>query len=243
MIPVRDSIPNVHRPWGVWLLIVLNTLVFVVELGLTDQQLMHFFMTFGVVPARYFDPSWMPGEDMLTHLLPFVSYMFVHSGWAHFLLNMWVLWIFADNIEDVMGTGRFLAFYTLCGMIALIGHMAANAGSDIPVVGASGAIAGVMGAYMILYPHGRVMTFIPIFFIPYFFEVPALIFLAVWFFIQLFSGLSMAVRGQEGGVAFMAHAAGFVAGIVLLPLFKNKARCYYCYDKTSRRYVDTRQTP
>ncbi|EMG37671.1 putative membrane protein [Desulfocurvibacter africanus PCS] len=230
MIPLRDSIPNVHRPKAVWLFIVLNACVFLYELSLGQHQLLDLFFTWGMVPARHFSPGWTEEAALLSSTAPFLTYMFLHSGWAHFLLNMWVLWIFADNIEDVMGPLRFIVFYLLCGMAALAAHVLFNPQSDIPVVGASGAIAGIMGAYMVLYPHGKVLTFIPIFFIPYFIEIPAVIFLAVWFVIQIVTGLATIAQGQEGGVAWLAHVGGFVAGIVLLPLFRRRDRCYYCYD-------------
>lgn len=233
MIPLRDSVPNVHRPYGVYLLIVLNGLVFLFQLALHKFQLAAFFHAFGVVPLRLLAET---GDPVLVKSLPFLSYQFVHNGIMHFVLNMWSLWIFADNVEDVMGTGRFLFFYLLCGAAAAAGHIVFNAGSAVPVVGASGAIAGIMGAYLVLYPRGKVVTLIPIFIFPYIVEIPSVLFLSIWFAVQLFSGVAMAARGQEGGVAFMAHAAGFVSGILLLPLFKQAKRCYYCYEKSSRTY-------
>lgn len=237
MLPIRDDIPNVHRPWGVYLLILLNTLVFMFELGLTPRDQALLFHIFGVVPAVYEPYGFF---ELLTRpalvMLPFFTHMFLHSGLLHFLLNMWVLWIFADNVEDVMGTWRFLVYYLLCGVGAAFIHTVFNAGSEIPVVGASGAIAGMMGAYFILYPYGRVITLIPIFIIPWFVELPAVIFLGLWFAIQIFSGMAEGLNPAQGGVAWWAHAGGFVLGIALLPLFRVKERCHYCFDKSRRRY-------
>lgn len=233
MIPLKDSIPNIHRPVGVWLFILLNALVFLLEISLAKPYLNAFFYTFGMVPQQFLSGQ----QEPLAQFLPFLTYMFVHNGWLHILMNMWMLWIFADNVEDVMGTGRFVLFYLLCGFAALVGHIAFNAGSMVPVVGASGAIAGVMGAYLVLYPYGTVVTLIPIFFFPYIVELPSVLFLGIWFAVQLFSGIGAAVSQSEGGVAFMAHAAGFVAGIILLPLFKQAKRCHYCYDRSHKRYM------
>jgi len=235
VIPLRDSIPNVHRPKAVVVFIALNALVFFYSQSLDQRQIMELFTTWGMVPARYFHPAWPEQASSLTQAAPFVTYMFLHSGWAHFLLNMWVLWVFADNIEDVMGSVRFSIFYLLCGLAALATHIGLNPHSTIPVIGASGAVAGIMGAYMVLYPHGKVLTFFPIFFIPYFMEIPAVAFLALWFFLQVVSGLAAAAQGQEGGVAWLAHVGGFIAGIVLMPLFRRQDRCYHCYNLRARR--------
>jgi membrane associated rhomboid family serine protease len=235
LIPVRDTIPNVHRPVGVYLLIALNTLVFLFESSLAPRDLMVFFQLFGVVPRVILTPDSIP---LVAKVIPFFSYMFVHAGLGHFLMNMWVMWIFADNVEDVMGTKGFLVFYVCSGLAALVGHLIFNPNSMVPVVGASGAIAGVMGAYLILYPKGRVTALIPIIIIPYFVDLPAAFFLSVWFALQVFSGLAAEMRNADGGgVAFMAHAAGFVAGVVLLPFFRKPERCYYCYDKSAGGYI------
>lgn len=162
MLPIRDSIPTVHRPWGVYSIILLNALVFLGQQSLSPREQILVVRALGLVPGYV-----MHGASPLAdRLLPMFSYMFLHGGWMHFLMNMWALWIFADNIEDVMGTWRFLTFYVLCGLLAGAGHMLFNATSPVPVVGASGAIAGVMGAYLLLYPHGTVVAMLPIFFIP-----------------------------------------------------------------------------
>ncbi len=228
MIPLKDSIPTVHKPYMVWCLIGVNTLVFIYTLGLDTTDLARFFHLYGVVPARFTQPEWAawmgyPDQGFYTA----ISYMFVHGGLGHFLINCWMLWIFANNIEDVMGPWKFLAFYLLSGVAALFIHMVFNWNSSVPVVGASGAIAGVMGAYLLLYPHSRVVTFIPVFFVV---EVPAVIFLGIWFIIQLVSAVGAGILSAGSGVAWWAHAGGFVAGMALLPLFKDNDRCYYCYQ-------------
>ena len=154
--------------------------------------------------------------------------MYLHGGFFHFLANMWTMWIFADNIEDVMGPIRFLVFYTFCGLAALGVHMFFNPHSPVPVVGASGAIAGVMGAYFLLYPHSKVLTLIPIFIFPLIVEVPAVVFLGIWFLVQFTSGVSSLSAQAGQGIAWWAHAGGFVAGMALLWLFRQKDRCKHC---------------
>ncbi|MFO7727112.1 MAG: rhomboid family intramembrane serine protease [Desulfonatronovibrio sp.] len=232
MIPLKASIPKVFKPYMVWTIIALNVLVFMYTLGLGPMNLARFFHLFGVVPLRLTQPelavaAGYPDSGYYT----LITHMFIHGGYLHIILNCWMLWIFAANIEDVMGPLRFLLFYVVCGAGALIVHIALNLNSQVPVVGASGAIAGVMGAYFLLYPHSRVITFIPIFFIPYIIEVPALIFLGVWFVFQIVSALGMNMFGTGSGVAWWAHAGGFIIGMVILRLFRSKKRCYYCYQK------------
>ncbi|AGW14625.1 rhomboid family intramembrane serine protease [Megalodesulfovibrio gigas] len=235
MLPLRDSIPRVHRPVAVLLIITANALVFLYQLGLPpalEEQFIHFW---GVIPARLFHSDWSFWHQYPeTHLYLF-SYMFLHAGWGHFLLNMLFLWIFGDNIEDVMGPWRFLLFYVSCGLAALLLHAYFHPDSTTPILGASGAIAGVMGSYFLLYPHSRVLTLIPIIIIPYFVEIPALVFLGLWFLIQLISGLSTLGSAEGGGIAWWAHAGGFLAGMVLLPVFRNRSRCYFCYNDRGRR--------
>lgn len=238
MIPLRDSIPNVHRPVAVWLLLALNAAVFLFTLNFTPRGMSHLIHLFGVIPARYTHLSLgAVTGSVLWDLAPLVTYMFLHAGFLHFLINMWSLWIFADNVEDVMGPVRFLFFYLLCGLAALAVHVVFHPSSTVPVVGASGAVAGVMGAYFVLYPHGRVLALIPIFIFPWIVEIPAVIFLGIWFLIQFASGLMDAASvGDGSGIAFWAHAGGFAAGMLLIPVFRIRRRCYYCFNRVSRRY-------
>jgi membrane associated rhomboid family serine protease len=217
VIPVRDTIPSQRVPVVTWTLITLNCAVFLVELGMTPGELQRFFYLFGMVPARYSHPSWaqaigFPVDDYW----PFVTSMFLHGGWAHIIGNMWTLWIFGDNVEDRMGHGRFLAFYLLTGLAAGLTHWFTNVDSTIPTVGASGAIAGVLGAYFVLFPRAHIVVMIPILFFPFFFVLPAVTYLLFWVVSQVLGGaMSGLDAGDVGGIAFWAHVGGFAAGVVL----------------------------
>ncbi|MBI5519450.1 MAG: rhomboid family intramembrane serine protease [Desulfovibrio sp.] len=235
MIPLRDDIPRVHTPVAVILVIVVNLGLHVFISGQDPYVREVLYKLLGVVPARYAFPDWayFAGFPAMG-VLPFFSYMFLHSGWVHLIMNMWMLWIFADNIEDVMGPLRFLAFYLLCGLAALALHMAFNLTESAPIIGASGAIAGVMGGYVMLYPRGKVLTFIPIIIIPYIVSLPAWLFLGLWFLSQIFSGLFEQLGGQAQGIAWWAHVGGFLAGMFLVRLFMRPERCYHCQYKGFR---------
>lgn len=236
MIPIRDTIPRVHPPVAVLAIMGVNVLAFGYELLLSDLGRAELFHLFGLVPYRYVNPDWAAWAGYTgTLIIPPVTYMFLHDGVLHLILNMWMLWIFADNIEDVMGPWRFTAFYLICGLAAVAVHVVFNLDARAPIIGASGAVAGVLGAYFVLYPHGRVLTLIPVFIVPLFFEIPAVVFLGVWFAIQVISALT----AQAGGAAFIAwwaHAGGFAAGMLLVRPFKRKDRCYYCWNPSSRSY-------
>ncbi|MEW5774710.1 MAG: rhomboid family intramembrane serine protease [Thermodesulfobacteriota bacterium] len=230
MIPLRDNIPSVRRPWAVYLLVAANLGIFAFTLPLDPRQTEILLHILGVVPARFSDPAWAaasgyPGWGFLS----FLTSMFLHGGWMHLGFNMWSLWIFADNVEDVMGPLRFTVFYLGCGLAALAAHYAFNLHDTQPVVGASGAIAGVMGAYFLLYPHAKVVTLIPIIVIPYIVELPAVLFLGLWFAGQVFSGLWEMGSRHGAGIAWWAHAGGFVAGMLLMPLFRRQDRCELCW--------------
>jgi membrane associated rhomboid family serine protease len=225
MIPIQDNIPCRNPPLVTWGLILVNALVFLYELSLPERVLKDFFYNFGMVPA-WMGLHW---DDYLT----FLTSMFLHGGWTHILGNMWCLYLFGDNVEDRMGHGRFLGFYLLCGLGAGLTHYLTNLNSPVPTLGASGAIAGVMGAYLVLFPTARVFTLIPILFIPFFVDIPAVVFLGTWFLSQFLNGtLALATPGSYEGVAWWAHVGGFAVGIVLLPLFKKSEREY------GRRYRD-----
>lgn len=230
MIPLRDNIPAVRRPWAVYVVIAANLAVFGLLLPLDPRQSEAVFHIFGVVPARFADPAWAASVGYPDWgALSFLTYMFLHGGWLHLGFNMWSLWIFADNVEDVMGPLRFAAFYLCCGLAALAAHYVFNLHETSPVVGASGAIAGVMGAYFLLYPHAKVVTLIPIIIIPYIVELPAVLFLGLWFAGQVFSGLLGLGAHTGGGIAWWAHAGGFVAGMLLMPVFRRQDRCEFCW--------------
>lgn len=236
MIPIRDNVPRVTMPIAVTAVILINVLAFLYGKSLDPQLQMHWFHLFGVVPIRFFEPEWATWAGYPKTLgWPLFTYMFLHGGWLHIILNMWMLWIFGDNIEDVTGHGGFIVFYLLCGLAAVGLHMVFEQTSVIPVVGASGAVAGVMGAYIVLYPHGRVLTLIPIFVIPLFLRIPSVLFLGVWFVSQVASGIISTTRGSHE-IAWWAHVGGFVAGIVLINLFKRRGRCKYCYSPSTKDY-------
>ncbi len=217
MIPFKDNIPSRTIPFITVLIIILNVLVFVFEISLGPRTLQAFIYAFGVVPAQFLAEPY---------IVPFFTSMFLHGGWMHLIGNMWYLWIFGDNVEDKLGHFRFLLFYLLCGLGAGIVHMALNVNSVIPSVGASGAIAGVLGAYMLSYPGARVLTLVPIFIFIQVIEIPALVVLFFWFVMQLFSGMaSLAVATtSSGGVAWWAHIGGFVIGMILLGVLGRKPR-------------------
>jgi membrane associated rhomboid family serine protease len=226
MIPIQDTVHSRNPPLAVYALIALNLLVFALELSLPHEGLDRLFYLLGIVPARYSHPEWavrvgFPVDDYW----PFLTSMFLHGGWAHIIGNMWTLWIFGDNVEDRMGPFRFTLFYLLCGLVAAVVHYATNRDSDVPTVGASGAIAGVLGAYFVLYPRSQIVVMVPIFFYPVFFEVPAVMYLLFWALSQLFSGaLALAGPVEVGGVAWWAHVGGFAAGLLLHPLFVQPRR-------------------
>jgi Uncharacterized membrane protein (homolog of Drosophila rhomboid) len=236
MIPIRDNVPRVTTPVAVSAIILLNALAFFYTQELGGRAMAQFFHLYGVVPVRFFEPEWaLRAGYPDSSGWPLVSYMFLHGGWFHVIMNMWMLWIFGDNIEDVTGHGGFVVFYLLCGLAAVGLHMLFEQTSPMPVIGASGAIAGVMGAYIVLYPHGRVLTLIPIIIFPLFLRIPSYLFLSIWFVSQVVSGLIASGRGAQG-VAWWAHVGGFVAGIVLIHLFRRPGHCRYCYNPDTRDY-------
>ena len=222
MIPFRDNIRSQTRPVVTVSLIIVNSLVFLYELSL-GQNLMPFMYEYGVVPINVF--QWpASGQSLVSIVIPYFSSMFLHGGWLHLIGNMWYLWIFGDNVEDRLGHGGFLLFYVLAGLGAGGVHTALNYYVTIPSVGASGAIAGVLGAYLLLYPFARILTLIPLFFFWQIIEIPAIIVLGFWFVMQFLSGTSSlsVAEPAAGGVAWWAHIGGFIAGMILLGLMPRK---------------------
>ncbi len=217
MLPLQDTVPARSFSIVNWALIVANVALFLIELSLgRDAEVL--IAALGVVPARLLAN---PGPDQFATLL---SSMFLHGGWAHLFSNMLALYIFGDNVEDRMGHGGYLVFYLLCGVIAGLTHVLFNPTSPVPTIGASGAISGVLGAYLLLFPTARVITLVPLFFLPWFVEIPAVIYLGFWFVSQLFNGVLAIVTGVQayGGVAWWAHAGGFLAGMLLVGLFARR---------------------
>lgn len=203
-------------------LIIMNALIFLFEMSL-GRHINEFFNYFAILPAKYFFLASKVGFTIIERFYPLLTSQFLHGGWLHIIGNMWFLWIFGDNIEDRLGHFKFLLFYLLCGFAAGLTHVYTNPSSDVPTIGASGAVAGVMGAYIILYPRAKVLTLIPIFFFIQFVEIPAFIFLGVWFLIQFLSGaFVLAANEVYTGVAWWAHIGGFVIGAVLVIFLPKK---------------------
>jgi len=213
MIPLRDTQPSYSTPFVTILLIVMNVFVFLYEVSLDDYTRNAFISTWGMIPARF------EYTDMLTS-------MFLHGGWLHLIGNMWFLWIYGDNVEDTLGHLKYLLFYLLCGLAAGGMHVVTNLDSRIPTVGASGAIAGVMGAYLVKFPHSRILTLVVVFVFITTVEIPAVLILAYWFLIQLASGMWSVGYSQlsQGGVAWFAHVGGFVAGVILIKVMRTRER-------------------
>jgi membrane associated rhomboid family serine protease len=228
MIPIRDDTPRYSTPFINYFLIGLNVLVFLFEVSLDVRTRAAFLAQFGVVPAWITGaiPSYLHAQQGFS-LLPIVTSMFLHASWLHLIANMWVLWIFGDNIEDHLGHFLYLIFYLLSGIAASLLHIFFNLGSTVPSVGASGAIAGVMGAYFMLFPSARVLTLVPIIFFFSFIWLPAWIVLGYWFVVQFLSGAATSIAYSQqtgGGIAFWAHVGGFVAGIVMIKILPQRIR-------------------
>jgi len=217
MIPLRDNIPSRRRPYVTYAIIGVNCLVFFLELS-SGPRLPEVVQTLGFVPARFL--ALLGHGSLALAVIPVFTSMFLHAGWLHLIGNMWTLFIFGDNVEDTLGRGPFLLFYLLSGLASLLVFLLFGPGSRTPLVGASGAIAGVMGAYFSLFPGARVLTLVPIFIVFTIIELPAFVFLGFWFVLQFFQG-AFTIVGQtaEGGVAWWAHVGGFLAGVGLIRLF------------------------
>ncbi len=226
MIPIRDDQPSFSTPFVTYFLIGLNLLIYLFESALDLPSLQRLILQFGLIPshvtlaitgARHLNPA--------AALVPFFTSMFLHGGWSHVIGNMWFLWIFGDNIEDYLGHFSYLVFYLLSGLGAALFQVILTPSSPVPTVGASGAIAGVLGAFFILYPRARVLTW----FFVFFFHVPAWVMLGYWFVLQFLSGAasSIAYAGHgNAGIAFWAHVGGFIAGVVMIKIFPERQQRY-----------------
>lgn len=214
MFPIRDTIPSNTVPVVNNLIIAVNVLVFLMQLSYGEAS-SQFLFHFGLIPARLTVEQYSVHFTLSQKAFWLISYMFLHGGFMHILGNMWMLYIFGDNVEDRLGHFRYLVFYLACGVLAAMVHIVSDPYSKLPTVGASGAIAGVMGAYFLLHPRAKVLTLIPIIIIPLFFEIPAFFFLGVWFFMQFVN----AAGSASEGVAWWAHVGGFIFGMILVPLF------------------------
>ena len=216
MIPIRDTAPSRNYPVVNSTIIGINVVVYLLQLA-RGADLDRFIYIYGLVPARYSIPHIAYYFSPAQQWLSLVSFMFLHGGFWHLLGNMWSLYIFGDNVEDRLGHFRYLVFYLLCGLLSGLSHLLFNLQSNVPTIGASGAIAGVMGAYFLLYPHAKILTLIPIIIIPWFIEIPAFLFLGFWFLMQFLNAAGS--HGSGGGIAWWAHIGGFVFGIIFLKLF------------------------
>ncbi len=216
MIPIRDTQPSIRFPVVTYILIAINTLVFFFQLqvGFDNEA---FFYTYGLVPAKYTVHDLSRHFTFSNQIFSIVSYMFLHGGFLHFIGNMWSLYIFGDNVEEYFGSLRYLCVYLVFGLVSGATHFFSNPVSMVPTIGASGAIAGVMGAYFLLFPRSRILTIIPIIIIPLFIEIPAFVFLGIWFLIQF---LNATGSGTGAGIAWWAHIGGFIAGIAMVHLNK-----------------------
>ncbi|MBM4255455.1 MAG: rhomboid family intramembrane serine protease [Deltaproteobacteria bacterium] len=215
MIPLRDTIPSSSFPVVTIGLIILNTLIFFYQISLGPRE-EQFVLHYGFVPAVYLHTSLAEPFSLLARFGPMFSSMFLHGGWLHLIGNMWTLWIFGDNVEDRLGKVRLLLYYIASGLAAVYLHYLTERTSGLPVIGASGAIAGVMGGYFVLFPRARILTLLPIFIFIQIVTIPAVVFLALWFLGQLLSGVVATSVQTHGGVAWWAHVGGFVAGALLI---------------------------
>ncbi|MFZ0730708.1 MAG: rhomboid family intramembrane serine protease [Candidatus Sulfotelmatobacter sp.] len=231
MLPIKDDQPRYSTPYVTWFLIGLNIAIYFFQSTLGAHSYMAFLMTFGVVPSHL--SALLAGSTQFTLpavLVPYLTSMFVHGGWEHVLLNMLWLYIFGDNVEDYLGHFKYLAFYLLAGLLAMATQVAIYPHSNVPTVGASGAIAGVLGAYFLLYPRARVLTWFIIFVL----YLPAWVVLGEWFVLQFYAGatsLTVTQAGRDaGGVAVWAHVGGFLSGLAMVKLFGERQRRYpYAY--------------
>ena len=216
MLPLRDTTPSRSYPVVNTILIALNIIFYLVELT-QGADLDIFIYMYGLVPARFSDPHISSYFSFWDQIVTFISFMFLHGGFWHLLGNMWFLYIFGDNVEDSLGSFRYVIFYLLSGLTSGLFHLAFNFHSNAPTIGASGAVAGVMGAYFILHPKSKILAMIPIFIFPYFFEVYAFFFLGFWFLMQFFN--AALTHGQSTGIAWWAHIGGFIFGVIWLKMF------------------------
>ncbi len=229
MLPLKSLIPRRAFPIVTLGLIALNVYVFVEELTFSHVALNHLLGAYGLVPERFASLANGGSVTFVDAVLPLISSLFLHADWLHIIGNMWFLWIFGANVEDRLGHIPFLVFYFVCGIVAGLTHVFFNWGSSVPTIGASGAISGVVGAFLILFPVSRILTLVPIIIIPLIFEIPAIIFIAIWFALQLFGGLGNVTQHGAQTIAWWAHVGGFAMGILLAFQWKKTRTPNYYY--------------
>ncbi len=226
MFPIHNTVPTRSMPLVTWGLIAANCVVFIFEASLDPLNFEWFVWRFALVPARDFALlTGDAGGPAATDYLRFVTNTFLHGGWLHLIVNMWTLWLFGLVVEDRLGHARYFWFYIGCGIVASLTHAMFNPDSELPALGASGAIAGVLGCFMRLFPLARVVVVVPIVFIPLFFQVPAFLFAGFWFLMQVLQGTAeLLAPTTGGGVAWWAHIGGFVLGFVFAPILQQPRR-------------------
>ena len=236
MFPLHDDNPTTARPYVTVSFIVVCVFVFLwqISLGEAGQRVI---FSLGVIPAVLLDIRELsPDLALIPPPLTVLTSMFLHGGWMHLTGNMLYLWIFGNNVEDAMGHGRFVLFYILCGTAAVVAQALPNPQSTVPMIGASGAISGILGAYLLLYPHARVLVAVPFGFFIHTMRLPAVFVLGFWFLMQLLN--SMLAGNQEGGVAFSAHIGGFIAGMILIPFFRRRGVALLQPGRNRHRWYD-----
>lgn len=235
MFPLKTNVAIRFAPIVTWSLILVNVYIFIIQSTLSEHEARLLLMQYGLIPAAFFHPEWAASQGLEGgRLLPFLTNIFMHGGWAHIIFNMWTLYIFGPAIEDRLGAGRFLAFYLLCGIGASMAHAIANSASIIPALGASGAIAGVLGAYMRLFPFSRLIVMFLIVIFPVFFELHAAVYVGMWFFLQLFQGIGTLLNplaGIQGGIAWWAHIGGFLIGWLIVQAIRRGDDHYRPYQR------------
>ncbi|MGB6822014.1 MAG: rhomboid family intramembrane serine protease [Candidatus Acidiferrales bacterium] len=228
MIPLKNLRPRTHFPTATVALIVINFVVFFYQLTLDPRALQSFIMTYSMVPARAQLALAHSQYTLAQGFFPLFTSMFLHAGWLHIIGNMWFLWLFGPNLEDRLGHLPYLGFYLVCGLGAGIAQTLFSLGSTIPGLGASGAIAGVLGAYVVFFPSSRILTLVTLFFWWFFARLPAVLFIGLWFAVQFLSGIGSLGSAQAGGVAWWAHVGGFLLGMLLVSgMRRNQPEIYY----------------
>ncbi len=246
MFPLKNSIRIPYAPLTTYFLIAVNALVFFYQISLAPREAYAFSLHYALVPRRYFDPAWAQFHNLSPHdYLPFIAGTFMHGGWWHLILNMWTLFIFGTSLEGRIGRFGFLSFYLVCGLAASLVHAYFNRDSPVPTLGASGAIAGVLGGYATTFPRARITILILIVFIPLFFKIPALGYALIWFGFQFLQGfIDLVSPSMGGGIAWWAHIGGFAAGLILIPLWRfGPDRTWDEYGEARRRLERAVETP
>ncbi|GAB6067581.1 rhomboid family intramembrane serine protease [Methylothermus subterraneus] len=225
MIPFQDTAPRASTPWMTWTLMGINLALFLFTWLLPEEMRSAVFYRYGLIPARYAYPEWAQAVGLNPHdYWPILTNLFLHGGWLHLLFNLWLLWIFGDNVEDKMGPWRFLGFFLVCGVLANLVHVAINRAAVTPAVGASGAIAGVLAAYFYLFPYAKIVVWI--FPLPLFIPVPAIFFLGLWVIFQAYQATTaMMTQEPYANIAWWGHLGGFAAGFLLFRLFLRRKPC------------------